>query len=112
MKQEMVLLMPIKNKIFTALLMLFVLTGQAITADDFNSCDMGMTSMHMSQGTMDCCNDEANCDMDCALSMVLILNEAPSFESRLATFEHIAISSPANRFGNSLSSLFRPPIIL
>ncbi|HPF46643.1 MAG: hypothetical protein KDF58_09715 [Alphaproteobacteria bacterium] len=106
--------MQLKQKIFTALLILLVLTGQAMAAKGANSCDMNMHKMDhkimaMSSGKMDCCDDDPICAMDCSLAISCIL---PEFS--LTGFEYVStqqIDIPVISISSQpLTSLFRPPI--
>ena len=106
--------MLIHRKIISIMLMLLVFTSQAVAADGINSCDMDMHQMGlehsgMAQGDMDCCNDDANCAMDCSLSMVSMLNSISPFEAEHVSSEKITSLQNSTAI-RSLASLFRPPI--
>ena len=92
-----------KNKIFTALLILFVFTGQAIAADGVNSCNM-----NMSQSSMDYC-DNNDCTIDCNLSIVFVLSEIIILADNQVSpqkIHHISSST----ISKSFTPLYRPPI--
>ncbi|MBT5074081.1 MAG: hypothetical protein HOH18_05835 [Kordiimonadaceae bacterium] len=99
--------MHIKNRIVTALIILFVFSGQTLAAADLNFCDMDMEQMSM--GQMDCCPDDTDCSMDCSLSMVSVLSGNNSFEAVHASSVKI-ITAKVSTFSRPLNSLFRPPI--
>lgn len=97
----------IKNRIFTALIILFVFSGQTLAAADLNFCDMDMDEMSMSQ--MDCCPSDVDCSMDCSLSMVSVFSINNSFETAHASSVKI-ITPNVSTLSRPLNSLFRPPI--
>lgn len=97
----------IKNRIVTALIILFVFCGQTQAAADLNFCDMDMDQMSMSQ--MDCCPADTDCSMDCSLSMVSDLSANNSFDQEMISSEKI-ITPKASSLSRPLNSLFRPPI--
>jgi|TARA_B110000908_G_C10070650_1_gene364933 hypothetical protein len=116
----MIIHMRIGTKVFTVLVMLFVLTGQTMASSGVSSCDMDIhemakmdhSSMDMSHdgmdnNTMDCC--DVSCAMDCGLSMVLALIETPSFGTQPASPAKIAIPDAA-AIKNSKTTLYHPPI--
>ena len=120
--------MYIKQRIFTAMLMLFVITGQTMAVQGANGCDMDMHQMdalQMEMGHMDhsqmnhdmidmekpamsCC-DDAVCALDCSLVMTSILSEQASLGIDQKAVGKIAILS-TSIFKRSQTSLFRPPI--
>lgn len=114
----MVSLMHLKNKIFTALLILLVFTGQSMADNGVNMCDMyDMYHSHMTHNQMDmasdtlvyCDGDMSSCVMDCSLSMVTILNVQSSYQVEPLTAFKIILPQSVMVARPSLS-LFRPPI--
>ena len=106
--------MHLKQHIFTALLILFVLTGQTMAAQGVNSCDMNMHQMNhkvmdMPNGKMDCCDDDPVCAMDCSLAMVSVIFEPVALDLHKISGEKINIPSVLITSQPSIS-LFRPPI--
>ena len=100
------------SKIFTALLMVLVLSGQVIAADGITNCDMEMHQMDMpnsGMGTdkMDCC--DSACAMDCSLAMVSALFENISFEATHTSSARITLPQDMALL-KSYSSLYHPPI--
>lgn len=120
--------MYIKQRIFTAILMLFVIVAQTIAVQGANGCEMDMYQMdapQMEMGQMDhsqmnhdimdmqksdmsCCDDTA-CVLDCSLVMTPILSEQASFDVDQKAISKIAILSTST-VKRSQTSLFRPPI--
>ena len=108
MLQNMVIRMQFRTKLITALLMLLVLSGQVIAADDMVSCDMDMPQMAMmDHESMDCCAND--CAMDCSLSLITMIIEASSFEAMHTSSDKIILSQH-DIFIQTYTSLFRPPI--
>ena len=108
------------TKIFTILLMLFVLTGQVMAASSVSSCDMNMSQMDMSDHSnmgmshadmnnnkMDCCDN--SCVMDCSISMVLALIDTTSFEVLSPSSAKIALPV-ATLIIKSSTTFYHPPI--
>lgn len=122
---RMVSIMNIKHRIFTALLMLLVFTGQAMATESVSICDMDHLEMShhqmdmsdmdhdmmgMASDATDCCDDDmSSCAMDCSFSMVSILSSFSSIQVEpLASFKIILASSVT--IARPALSLFRPPI--
>lgn len=125
----MVFHMYLKQRIFTAMLMLFVITGQTMAAQGVNGCDMDIhqmdapqvemnhmdhsqmnhDTMEMSKSIMTCCDDDATCAMDCSFAMVSMITEYASVDVVHSAAGKIKILSEATAT-RSLTSLFRPPI--
>jgi len=122
--------MYIKQRIFTAILMLFVIAAQAMAAQGANGCDMDMHQMdapqmemdHMEHGQMNhetmvmdksdmsCCNTDPACAMDCSFVMASIITEQTSIDVALP--HAVKIIAPSEALASrSLTSLFRPPIL-
>lgn len=104
-----------KNKIFKVLLILVAFTGQAVAAVDLNSCDMDMAHMDVSpmngtQQSMDCCDENADCMMDCSMSIVYILDDVALFDTCQPSSDKVSLIT-YTALRRSLNSLFRPPII-
>lgn len=93
--------------------MLFVICGQALASEGISSCDMDMSNMTSqmtdNQNNMDCC-DNATCNMKCSLSIVFILDNLVSFEALEKNPQNIIMSHNEIK-PQSITSLFRPPII-
>lgn len=112
--------MRIGTKIFTVLVMLFVLTGQTMASAGVSSCDMDMHDMtmmghgsmdmshdDMDSMSMDCCDD--SCEMQCAVSITVALIDTVSFEAPSMTSSQI-ISLKDMMISNIITSLYHPPI--
>ncbi|MDG1709054.1 MAG: hypothetical protein P8H03_09850 [Emcibacteraceae bacterium] len=121
--------MYIKQRIFTAMLMLFVIAAQTTAVQGVNVCDMDMHQMdapqtemgHMEHGQMkhdtmvmdksdmSCCDTDPACAMDCSFVMASIITEQSSIDVALPLA--VKIIAPSEVLATrSLTSLFRPPI--
>jgi len=122
--------MYIKQQIFTAMLMLFVIAAQTTAVQGANGCDMDMHQMdapqtemgHMEHGQMkhdtmvmdksdmSCCDTDPACAMDCSFVMASIITEQTSIDVALP--HAVKIMAPSEALvSRSLTSLFRPPIL-
>lgn len=111
--------MYIKQRIFTAMLMLFVIAAQTTAVQGANGCDMDMHHMEhgqikhdtmvMDKSDMSCCDTDPACAMDCSFVMASIITEQTSIDVALP--HAVKIVAPSEALASrSLTSLFRPPI--
>ena len=116
----MIIHMRFGTKIFTVLVMLFVLTWQVMASAGVSSCEMDMHDMAMmdhgsmdmshdgmDKMSMDCCDD--SCEMQCAVSITVALIDTGSFETLSMTSSQI-ISLKHMMISNIITSLYHPPI--
>lgn len=107
--------MRFKSNIFTVVIMLFVISGQTVSATGMPSIDLIASEMSMShmdhdqKTTKNCCNDHADCEMNCSLYMNMFLHNTNSFEG------HSTVSEKCIIINSSTTAQFytfplRPPI--